>query len=273
MNTLSNPLDENQKNTLKSYEIKLGTSYRLGEQVNSQTDKIDVTDNDFLKKLTPELSGKIKETIAIAEQKAQIIIQEAQNQAEQIKQQAQEQGVQEGILEGQNQGYQDGYHQALNEFREKIISIDRLIGNIINAKSEIYHSGEDELLEFVMLLAEKLAHTQINFDKNAIKQIIVDAASELKEKETVKILIHPDLAKKIYSISDEIKSTIYGLKNLKILEDRTISADGAVIESPESRVDARLSTQVEALMETLTKEKIKKPILEEKEINAEPDTL
>lgn len=272
MNTLNNPLDDN-KNTLKSHEIKLGKSYVLGEQRNSQPDKIDVTDETFLQKLTPELSGKIKETINIAEQKAEMIILEAQNQAAQIRQQAMEQGMQEGILEGQNQGYQDGYNQALNEFREKIISVDRLIANILNAKTEIYHSGEDELLEFIMLLAEKLAHTQITFDKKAIKNIIVDAASELKEKETLKILIHPDLAKKIYSMSDDIKDTIYGLKNLKIIEDRTISTDGVVIESPESRVDARLATQVEALMETLTKEKTKKTILEEKEINAEPDSL
>ncbi len=273
MSTLSNPLDDNNKNTLKSHEIKLGTSYCLGEQKNIQDDRIDVTDDNFLKRLTPELSGKIKETISIAEQKAQTIIQQAQIEGEQIKLQAREQGIQEGILEGQNQGYQDGYHHALNEFREKIISVDRLIGNIINAKSEIYHSGEDELLEFVMLIAEKLAHTQITFDNTAIKKIIIDAASELREKETIKVLIHPELAHKIYSISDDIKDTIYGLKNLKILEDRTVSPDGVIIESPESRVDARLATQVETLMEALTKEKIQTPILEEKEINVEPDTI
>jgi len=273
MNTLSNPLEENQKNTLKSHEIKLGKSFRLGEENHTHNDKIDVTNDSFLQKLTPELSNKIKETIAIAEQKAQSILVEAQNQAEELRQQALQQGIQEGIIEGQNQGYQDGYNQALNEFREKIITVDRLISNITNAKSQIYHSGEDELLEFVMILAEKLAHTQITFDKNAIKNIIIDASAELKEKETVKVLIHPSLAQKIYSIADEIKDAIYGLKNLKIIEDRTISPDGIVIESPESRIDARLETQVETLMEILMKEKNKTPLLEEDKIDVEPDSI
>lgn len=274
MNTLSNQVDDNHKNTLKSHEIKLGQSYRLGEENQHQHQaKIDVTDEGFLQKLTPELSTKIKETISFAEQKAENIIAEAQQQAEQLRQQAREQGIQEGIAEGQEQGYQDGHRQALNEFREKIITIDRVMNKIINSKSEIYHSGEDELLEFVMILAEKLAHTQITFDKEAIKKIVVDASAELKEKETIKVLIHPTLAQKIYSISEEIKDAIYGLKNLKIIEDRTISADGVVIESPESRIDARLATQVEMLMEELVKEQQKTPILEEKEIDVEPDTI
>jgi hypothetical protein len=33
------------------------------------------------------------------------------------------------------------------------------------------------------------------------------------------------MAQKIYSISDEIKNAIYGLKSLKIIEDKTIQGD------------------------------------------------
>lgn len=267
MSTLSNPLDENHKTTLKRHEIKMGASFCLGEQNASKQTQIDVTDDSFLEKLTPELSNKIKETLSVAKQQAQEIIQNAQKEAEAIKQQAHSQGFQDGQNEGRQQGYQDGFNQATNDFIEKAISLDRLINSILNAKYSIYHSGENELLEFVILVAQKLAHTQIKFDKDAIKNIIIDAASEIKEKETLKVMIHPSLAKKIYSISDEIKAAIYGLKNIRIIEDKTISDDGVIIESPDSRVDARLSTQVSLLLEKLMKTKEETPILEEKNLD------
>jgi len=264
MNTLtnSNSSDDIQRNTIKSHDVKIGNSFRIGESRDSHHAKIDVTDENFLHKLTPELSNKIRETLTIAEQKAQNILADAMNQGEVLKQQAHEQGMQEGITQGQNQGYQDGYNKAVNDVIEKAISLDKFINTITNAKYEIYHAKEDELLEFVMLIAQKLAHTQIIFDTEAIKNIIIDASSELKEKETLKVLIHPTLAQKIYSISDEIKNAIYGLKSLKILEDKTISPDGAVIESQDSRVDARLSTQVDLLFKKMSKAKQEIPILE-----------
>ncbi|MEI8377619.1 MAG: FliH/SctL family protein [bacterium] len=262
--TNQGPFDDIHKNTLKSHEIKIGKSFRIGESANYQPTKIDVTDEDFLNKLTPELSGKIRQTVSIAEQKAQNIISDAMSQGDTIKQQAQEQGLQEGIVQGQEQGYQDGYNKAVNDVIEKAISLDRFINNITNAKYEIYHAKEDELLEFVMLIARKLAHTQIMFDNEALKNIIIEASAELKEKETLKVLIHPSLAQKIYSISEEIKTAIYGLKSLKIIEDRTISPDGVVIESQDSRVDARLSTQVDLLIAKMLKEKQETPILENK---------
>jgi flagellar assembly protein FliH len=266
MNTLSNPnpLEENHKNTLKSHEIKIGNSFHLGEENASHSQKIDVTDDAFLDKLTPELSNKIKETLAIAKQQAQNVIQDAQQAAEGIKQDAHSQGFQEGQNEGRQQGYQDGFNQATNDFIEKAISLDRLVNSILNAKYSIYHSSESELVDFIILIAKKLAHTQITMDKEAIKNIIIDASTEIKEKESLKVLIHPNLAQKIYSVSDEIKAAIYGLKNLRIIEDRTISPDGVVLESPDSRVDARLATQVDVLLEKLMKEKEETPILEEK---------
>jgi len=269
MNTLTNgsPLDDSHKNTIKSHEIKIGNSFCIGEQNSAREAKIDVTDEGFLHKLTPELSNKIRETIYIAEQKAKNIIAEATAQGEVLRQQAQEKGLQEGIKRGENQGYQDGINQATNEFIEKTISLDRFLNNILNAKTQIYHSGEAELVEFVMIIAEKLAHTQIQIDPDALKNIIIDASVELKEKESLKVLIHPSMAKKIYSISDEIKNAIYGLKNLRIIEDRTISPDGTVIESPDSRVDARLSTQVGIMLEKLLKEINEKPLLKEEEIS------
>lgn len=261
MNTLNKEPEEIHKNTLKSSEIKMGSFFHLGEQ--KPPPKIDLNDDSFLDKLTPELAQKIKETISQAQNKAQLILQQASQEAELLKQQAAQQGHQEGYQLGQRQGMEDGMQQGLEEFRERLMQADRLVGSIIRLKSEIYHSSEEELLDFVMLIAQKLATVELNTNPEALKNLIRMASSELKEKEEVKILVHPEFAQKIFAISEGIKNAIYGLKNLKIVEDKSLGFDDILLESQSDRVNAGLSSRVDELFNNLKEELKHTPLLDE----------
>lgn len=271
MSSLNNNLDEPKRAAIKGANIKMGNSFCLGEKNSAQDERIDVTSEDFLNKLTPALSKKIKEMINAAEQQAQNIISAANAEGQALKEQAQQQGMQEGRRLGQEQGYKDGFAQASAEISEKGRSFDKLVGDVLNSKDEIYRSGEGELLEFVIMLAEKLACSKLEEDEAILKNIIAEACSEIRDKESLKILVHPFFANKIYSISEELKQTIYGLSNIKIIEDKTISEDGVVIESVDSRVDARLSSRVDILMQKLKEQTKEVPILEQEKINETKD--
>lgn len=261
MSILNKETEEIHRNTLKSSEIKIGASFCLGEQ--KAPEKIDLNNEGFLDKLTPELSQKIKETISQAQNKAQIILQEANQEAENIKKQAFQQGLQEGHQAGQKQGFEEGIQQGIEEFRQRLIRADRLVGAIVNLKSQIYHSSEEELLEFVMLLANKLATVELQLNSEALKNLIRLASSELKEKEDVKILVHPEFAQKVFAISDEIKNAIYGMKNLKIIEDKSLGSDDILLESQSSRVNAGLSSRIDELLSNLKDELKSTPLLDE----------
>lgn len=261
MSSLSKNIDEPKKAAIKGSQIKVGRSFCLGEQNSVQDERIDVASEDFLSKLTPALSQKIKDTLNAAEQKAQNIISAANVEAETLKQQAQQQGMQEGQRIGKEQGYKDGFAQASSQISQKALNFDKMVNDILNSKDDIYRSNEGELLELVVLLAEKLTCSKIKEDKNVLKNIIVEACSEIREKETLKILVHPSFAQSIYDISSEVKNTVYGLQNIKIIEDKTISPDGVVLESFESRVDARLSSRVDILMQKLKSQLTETPIL------------
>lgn len=247
--------DWNKKSTIKSAAVKLGNSFCLGEKNLSQDEKIDVTNEDFLSKLTPALAKKIKDTLAAAEQKAQSIINAASSEAEQIKQQAYEQGIQEGKTAGQEQGYNSGYEQISLELSEKVRCFDKIIEEVLLSKNQIYHSGEDELLEFIVTVAEKLACKEIQEDKECMKNIIMEACSEIRDKEHLRILVHPMLAQQIYSISEDLTKTVYGLSSVKIIEDKTVGEFGVIIESLGSRIDARFSSRVDNLLNLLKEQK------------------
>jgi flagellar biosynthesis/type III secretory pathway protein FliH len=74
----------------------------------------------------------------------------------------------------------------------------------------------------------------------------------LKDKETINIIVNPIMAERIYSISDNLKERITQLKSIKIIEDNSVSPDGTIVESPLSRVDSRIKSQIKEISKNLT---------------------
>ena len=70
------------------------------------------------------------------------------------------------------------------------------------------------------------------------------------------------MARKIYEISDDLKESIHSLEHIKIVEDATIAPDGTIVESIGSRVDARVSAQIEQITQKLFAELNKTPEIE-----------
>ena len=59
------------------------------------------------------------------------------------------------------------------------------------------------------------------------------------------------MAEKIYAISGDMKEKIHTLESIKIIEDNSISPDGTIVESVGSRIDARVSAQIEQISNKL----------------------
>lgn len=182
-----------------------------------------------------------------AKKNAETILASAEQQAEGIVQQADaviQQARQEGLQAGFQSGYDEGYKKILEELKNQIQNVDVIAQSSFKVKQEIITSSEQEILKLTTVIAEKILRHQLEVDSKIILNIIRAAINELKDKEEIKILVNPALTQCIYDLSDELKKTIKGLNHIKILEDKTIPADGFMVESPDSRIDARLETQV-----------------------------
>ena len=57
-----------------------------------------------------------------------------------------------------------------------------------------------------------------------------------------------------YSISDKLKEEVPKLNSIRIIEDANVSADGTIVETPLSRVDCRLKTQIDQIAEKMMSE-------------------
>jgi len=245
---------------IESSSIQLGNSFILGDV--SKKPEIEELPDLRHEELLQEANRQAEAIIASARAEAENIVNQARQEAEEIKQNAHQQGLEEGFQSGYQNGQNEAYDKVMQDFSSKLNSIAVLAKASFDVKNTIIKSSEQEILDLAILLAEKIVKTHIDINPDVIKKITQAAISELKDKEEVKILINPEISRQIHEAIDEFKININGLGSIKIIEDRTVSPDGVIVESPDSRIDARLSTQISQITKEIMTEYTNNPVLE-----------
>lgn len=214
---------------------------------------------------------KEQEIIFQGEQKAAEIIEQANLQAQQIIETAQNEALsrvdeitQQAHNEGFEAGRQEGLENITNELQDKIIAVNDFAQSNFDIKNNIIKSAHSDIIRLVVEIAQKVCSTALELDDNILKELTLQAIKSLKDKEDITIIVHPEMAQKIYAISDEFKEQIPQLSSIKIIEDASVSPDGTIVESPMSRVDSRVKSQINEIAEKLMGKLDSTPLAEEK---------
>ena len=245
---------------IKGSNVQIGSSFVLPLETNQLKDieiriKKMLADANAQKELlinegaqkAKELVEEAKQIIEQAQIESEKLIETAKNQAQEESDAIREQARQEGYDAGNKQGYEDG----TRSLEEKVKAVDIFSKSQFDIKHNIVKSAELDIVDLVIAIAKKVCKKTLDDDINVLKTITEDAIKQLKDKESITITIHPDLAEKIYSISEELKVDIPKLEYIKVIEDINVSPDGTIVETPLSRVDCRLQTQLNQIAEKL----------------------
>jgi flagellar assembly protein FliH len=201
---------------------------------------------------------KEQEIVFNAEQKAAEIVEQANLQAQQIIEMAEQEALsrvdeitQQAHNEGFEAGRQEGYANITQELQDKIIAVNDFAYSNFDIKNNIIKSAHLDIIRLVVEIAQKVCSSALELDDNILKELTLQAIKSLKNKEDIIIIVHPEMAQKIYAISDEFKEQIPQLSSIKIVEDSSVSPDGTIVESPMSRVDCRVKSQINEIADRL----------------------
>ena len=249
MNTLSRIIRNN---------VNLGNSFVLNSEGKSQLNK-EISDAQLI----------ADSIIAEAKKQADAIISQAKNQAAQTLASAEQQAEnskEEITAESRKSGYEDGYvdgqQKITSEMEDLIYNINNFAKCRFEMKNRIIKSLHTDILDLVLEISQKVCKMQVVNNKEILTKVVAEAISYLKEKENVTIIVHPEMANKLYAISDNLKEEIHNLENIKIIEDSSVSPDGTIVESMGSRIDARVSAQIEQISQRLFNELNSTPEIE-----------
>lgn len=239
--------------------IQLGESFVVSIEDHGQKAKIQAA------------LEKEQEIIVNAEQRAAEMIEQANQQAQQLMQAAEQEAlsrVEEITQQAHNEGFEagrkEGYADITNELRDKVIAVNDFAYSNFDIKNNIVKSAHSDIIRLVIEITQKVCSTALELDDNIIKELTLQAINSLKDKEDITIIVHPEMAQKIYAISDELRERIPQLSSIKIVEDASVSPDGTIVESPMSRVDSRVTSQIGEIAQRLMGKLDSTPLAESK---------
>lgn len=233
-----------QNSRIKSGNVQIGSSYIIPIKVDT--------------KETALAQSQAQEIIEDAKRKANAILTEANKKGHEIIETSKAQALsevdaikQQAYNEGFEAGKEQGHTEIVNELTDLVNTVNDFAKAQFNIKQNITKSSQKEIVELVIEIARKVCSKSLELDENILLELTKNTIKNLKDKENITIIVNPEMAEKIYAISEEMKTLIPQLESIKIIEDNSVSPDGTIVESPLSRVDGRISSQINEIANSL----------------------
>ena len=190
-----------------------------------------------------------------AQVQAQEIVDQAKNKAEQealaVADAIREEATKHGYQEGFERGYQEGLSKLNVEMSEKVYLFNGFVESAFDIKKRIIKSLHLEIVNLVGEISKKVCQKQLEIDDEVLLSITKAAIGLLKEKETVTIIVNPIMRDAVMQIAEQIKDENKLISNIKIVENVSLSPDGTIVEGLSGRVDGRISSQIDEIVQKL----------------------
>ncbi len=176
-----------------------------------------------------------KKITAEAQRTADSIIQQANQQAEQIRQDAFKQGLAKGIAEGTQ--------KSEKKLSTLFQSFNEIAGQWQEIKTGFYDRHQDLLLELALKIARKIIHQEVTVNNDLIVNVLHNAIAQAIDCEKIEVRINPADMELCLKKRLEIIKDIDGIKQIIFEPDDSINRGGAIVEYNYGEIDARLEQQ------------------------------
>jgi flagellar assembly protein FliH len=171
------------------------------------------------------------------------ILREAQEKASVLEREAYE----KGFAQGEKDGVELGQRKAL----KLVENIEKLLRSMDSLRQEILAHYEQEIVELVFAIAQKVIHRNIRSDDTAIQGAVLSALNLAAEKSKATLRVNPEDFDYVEELRPEFFAAVKELKALTITSDPSITRGGCLLESPYGDVDARVETQLDKIHQCL----------------------
>jgi type III secretion system HrpE/YscL family protein len=199
-------------------------------KADSVSDKVVVPSPKVLKREVYEATREASDVVALAQEKARQIIEEALREQDSIRQRARQEGNAQGLAE---------WNRVLTAANQRA--------------DELTNSWEETMLRLSVRVAEKIIGEQLRVHPETIVEIIREVMKNIRPGKRLTIKVNQADAQQARARIDRIKDGISTSSDIEIVASGSVSPGGCVIESELGIIDARLETQLKCLEEALVR--------------------
>lgn len=200
------------------------------------------------------------EPVSYARVQADMILQDARRQKEEIIAQAKEKAREEAeaIYEAaKNEGYQFGYAQGTAQAMEDGLrareeqaarmeeQVEQFLAKAGKALDRQLDSSVDEMRDLAVAIAEKIMSISLKSSTDVITRMIQTALDKRKKREWIHIYIAECDAKRMAQIPASLSATLSAMSDrVRIIPMSGEEAGTCIIETPDEIIDASAATQL-----------------------------
>ena len=187
------------------------------------------------------------------------LIQNATQQAEEIRKKAQ--------TEGHTEGYRNGLKQAETEITERskeladqmveqrlstvLPAVSKLLDEIVSARSQCQAEWESELVDLSTGIAAKLIHRTFAATPEALTEVVQEAVQLAVGKTSLELRLNPgDLEALGDRVRVAVQKNTRGIE-IKLIGDDKVSAGGCIVVTEHGQIDAQIETMLTRISDEL----------------------
>jgi len=169
----------------------------------------------------------------------QALLQRAEQEAQSLRDQGYQRGIDDGMAKGEA------------AYLDAVQSVFGIVSEINQATLAHFQHQEQVVVAMAMAIAEKVLHTHLDQQPDAIRPIIEDAIRRITDKNRVIIKVHPDDASVARQHRDALLTALPDIRSLEVTEDPNQDRGGCIIETQLGFIDASLKTKLDTLRRIL----------------------
>jgi flagellar assembly protein FliH len=195
------------------------------------------------------------EIIAAAEAQAAQIVAAAEAQAAQMLQAVQQEAAatldatRAEIARMEQAAYAEGYRVSMATARQdlgtQLQQAAGLLTGAQDAKAQALAEAEPEVVRLVLAIAKKVIHREIATDTRVVVDTVRESLQRLGGRAVARVRANPAELPALNEAWHELTSVC---RELEFIPDESVSPGGCVVESRQGEIDARVETQVEAVV-------------------------
>jgi flagellar assembly protein FliH len=214
-------------------------------KVETSADILESFDSAFVLDKTQEQVAGIDK---IYKNRIDTIVQKAV--LERLKQ-VQEEAYKKGFDLGRQEGRVEAIREASTQIESDIRSFGELILNLQSQYQQLAKLNEGRLVELVFKIASRLAAKTLEYDTQAITEVVRQAVESVSSQDKVTIQIHPSLIQFFEELKTHSGREYDFLKSVDMEPNESISIGGCVVRTQFGEIDAQFETRMENLWQSL----------------------
>lgn len=156
------------------------------------------------------------------------------------------------ILEqARKEAYDRGFSEGVNwQKKHNLLSlkaIEDILGAAQSLKKSLYADAEEQMLNLVLTVAEKVIYEDVSANKKAILAVLREAVKSVLDREGMKIRLNPRDYAFVKEMDPDLIMGLDGARNIAFEEDAAITPGGAILETNAGEVDARLEQRIKEI--------------------------